>query len=528
MASWTSGPASVGRRAARPVGAGPAGGGHRPARAGAVRRSGGQRQDDDARGSHRLADRHGRRSRDGRGHHVQQASGGRAPASGSTRRSSRSAIAPGAVRVRTFHALGLEILRSAGRPVEPLVDRIAVLRDGRARTLAGPAPAPGRCVLAAQARPRGHGRRGRRGSGRRPDRPGVRGLRARGRAARRARLRRPRRADASRLLEADPALLARWRGRCAHLLVDEVQDVDRSQLRLALLLAAPAHRIFLVGDDDQSIYGWRLADVRRVLELAGSLPGLRRVDLVTNYRCPGPVVERAVRLVEHNRERFAKVVRGPAGATGRLILAPDGADEVDRVGRILDAWPDDDGTRAFLARTNRELLPALVVALERRIPFRADRVATPLERPADRRAPGRGRGHGPGSAAPPARPARARRRRDAPRTHRTSRRRVHPPPAGRRRSSRGPRRTATSTRSSAPSASAGALLADLRTDDAHADAWRRPTRRRASSSTTSPSSGWRPAASRAHARSPTPRTRTGRSRRSAASPTSPGPGRAGR
>jgi DNA helicase-2/ATP-dependent DNA helicase PcrA len=59
---------------------------------------------------------------------------------------------------------------------------------------------------------------------------------------------------ALRRLEADPLLLDRWRSRCAHLLVDEVQDVDASQLRLALLLAAPANRIFLVGDDDQSLY----------------------------------------------------------------------------------------------------------------------------------------------------------------------------------------------------------------------------------------------------------------------------------
>ena len=80
-------------------------------------------------------------------------------------------------------------------------------------------------------------------------------------------------------LEHDAALLGKWRERCMHLLVDEVQDVDRSQLRLALLLAAPANRIFLVGDDDQSIYGWRLADVRRVLAIGASLPGLRRVDL---------------------------------------------------------------------------------------------------------------------------------------------------------------------------------------------------------------------------------------------------------
>ena len=70
-------------------------------------------------------------------------------------------------------------------------------------------------------------------------------------------------------LETDTELRARWRERCAALLVDEVQDVDRSQLRLALYLAAPDNRIFLVGDDDQTIYAWRLADVRRCV------PGIR-------------------------------------------------------------------------------------------------------------------------------------------------------------------------------------------------------------------------------------------------------------
>ena len=289
-------------------------------------------------------------------------------------------VAAGTVRVRTFHALGLEILRSAGRPVEPLVDRGAILREvapnatpadlrrlddtfsrlkldlGVTAEEVAADPEAGPMARAFVAYERAIERLG-----------GLDFDDLVGRAL--------------RLLEADPAVLAHWRGACRDLLVDEVQDVDRSQLRLALLLAAPAHRIFLVGDDDQSIYGWRLADVRRVLELAGALPGLRRVDLVTNYRCPGPVVARAVRLVEHNRERFAKVVRARPGAAGRLLLAPDGADELARVARILDAWPEDDGSRAFLARTNRELLPALVVALERRIPFRADRVATPLDDP---------------------------------------------------------------------------------------------------------------------------------------------------
>jgi superfamily I DNA/RNA helicase len=177
---------------------------------------------------------------------------------------------------------------------------------------------------------------------------------------------------ALRVLRDDAAALAAWRARCATLLVDEVQDVDRSQLDLAVLLAGERRDIFLVGDDDQTIYAWRLADVRRVLDLAGALPGLRRVDLVTNYRCPRPVVERAVRLISGNRERFAKSIRARVGAAGTLVLAPDSGDGLDRARRLLSAWlPAAPGVHAVLARTNAELAPYAAVALERGIPYRA-------------------------------------------------------------------------------------------------------------------------------------------------------------
>jgi len=277
-------------------------------------------------------------------------------------------LAPGAVRIRTFHALGLEILRDAGQPVEPLVDRLAVLR--RIAPGAGPAgwrrldtafsrlkldlgvtadevagdPTPGpiaRAFLDYEAELAAEG-----------------GLDFDDLVAR-----------ALRLLERDGGRLARWRARASELLVDEAQDLDRAQLRLALLLARPADRIFLVGDDDQSIYGWRLADVRRVLGLADALPGLRRVDLVVNYRCPATVVERAVRLIGHNQARFLKTIRAREEAPGPIVLAADASDEPVRMARVLRALPDN-GTHAILARTNRELLPAIAVALEAGVPFR--------------------------------------------------------------------------------------------------------------------------------------------------------------
>jgi superfamily I DNA/RNA helicase len=287
-----------------------------------------------------------------------------------------------AVRVRTFHALAREILASAGRPVEPIADRAAVLAD-----LLGDRAPPAllralddtfsRLKLDAGLDARGVARTmGQSG------RAAARGATRRGRTARAflayeaALTTRGARdfddlvRDAVALLESDAGVRALWHERCGHLLVDEVQDVDRSQLRMALLLAAPEHRLFLVGDDDQTIYAWRLADVRRILGLASDLPGLRRVDLVTNYRCPGPVVKRAVRLVEHNRERFSKRILPRPAAAGTLVLAPDSGDDVARARRLLHHWPPfagsvaSHGRAAVLARTNAELVPFAAAALE--------------------------------------------------------------------------------------------------------------------------------------------------------------------
>ena len=278
-------------------------------------------------------------------------------------------VAAGEVRVRTFHALGLEILRDAGASVEPLVDRITVLR--RVAPEAGPAgwrsldTAISRLKLDLGVTAEEVAADTEAGPVARTFVAYERAIAATGGLDFDDLV-----ARAMRVLAADQALLARWRGRCAHLLVDEAQDLDRAQLRLALLLAAPANRVFFVGDDDQSIYGWRLADVRRVLSLDELLPGLRRVDLEVNYRCPPTVVARAVRLVEHNRERFAKVIRAGPAASGPIVLAPDSDDETARIRRVVERWSADGASWAILARTNRELLPAVTVALDKRLAFR--------------------------------------------------------------------------------------------------------------------------------------------------------------
>ena len=289
-------------------------------------------------------------------------------------------VEPGGVHVQTFHALGREILRHAGVAVDPMVDRAALLAevapwaDEAAILRLDTAISRLKIELGVSADEVAEDPQA--GPVARTFVVYERAIEASGGL------------DFDDLilrsvetLESDDELLGTWRGRCTELLVDEVQDVDRAQLRLALLLAAPANRIFLVGDDDQSIYGWRLADVRRILALEAALPGLRRVDLTVNYRCPARVVERAVRLVEHNGERFDKTIRAGPDAIGRLVLAPDPADETVRLERAIATWPDDGTTRAVLARTNRELLPAVVVAMRLGLPFRAPRIELPLESP---------------------------------------------------------------------------------------------------------------------------------------------------
>ena len=287
----------------------------------------------------------------------------------------------GRVRIRTFHALGLEILREAGEAVQPLVDRDEVLRAVRPDASASERrrldTVLSRFKLDLDVDPAAI------------EQDPQAGVVARTYAAYEAEIRRRGGLDfddlvarSVRVLAGRAEVLSMWRSRCANLLVDESQDLDRAQLRLALLLAAPANRIFLVGDDDQSIYGWRLADVRRLLALADeALPDLTRVDLETNYRCPAVVLERAVRLVEHNVERFAKVIRAGPNAQGKLVLAPSAADEVDRAESVLLSWPDDGATRAVLARTNRELIPAVAAAIRLDMPFRAADLVLPIESP---------------------------------------------------------------------------------------------------------------------------------------------------
>jgi DNA helicase-2/ATP-dependent DNA helicase PcrA len=286
--------------------------------------------------------------------------------------------AAGSVRVRTFHALGREILVDAGVDVTHIVERRVVLDELAGSSLSAQAH---RRLDDAFTRLKLDPERG-------PPADDEEIHRAFDRYQHHLREQGAIDLDdlvalAAPALRADPALLARWHERAAVLFVDEAQDLDRSQLDLALLLTGERRDVFLVGDDDQTIYAWRLADVRRVLGLASRLPGLRRVDLETNHRCAPEVVRRAARLVEQNQERFAKVIRASPRNRGYVSLLPDPGDEVARARYLLSAWlgahPGE--PHAILARTNRELVPYVAVALELGLPFRVSEAGLLLDDP---------------------------------------------------------------------------------------------------------------------------------------------------
>ena len=174
---------------------------------------------------------------------------------------------------------------------------------------------------------------------------------------------------AVRLLEQDPETLARWRQRVSHIMVDEFQDTNFSQLRLVELLAGEDGNIAVVGDDDQSIYKFRGASVANLRRFRKTYPGLSIVRLEENYRSTRQILMPAFRLVGHNPERVRKdVFSEREGPPARLYLAPDRDHEVawcvERIVELLDV----DGAHgaheempageiAVLVRTNAQLRP---------------------------------------------------------------------------------------------------------------------------------------------------------------------------
>jgi DNA helicase-2/ATP-dependent DNA helicase PcrA len=122
---------------------------------------------------------------------------------------------------------------------------------------------------------------------------------------------------------ADPVHRSYIQGRYEHILVDEFQDLNPAQLTLVDLLSRPRRDLFVVGDDDQLIYGWRFADPRGLLEFHERMPrppGSASYTLGTNYRCSTSIVSSAARLISNNAVRAEKQVLARDGAQPGAML----------------------------------------------------------------------------------------------------------------------------------------------------------------------------------------------------------------
>ena len=118
------------------------------------------------------------------------------------------------------------------------------------------------------------------------------------------------------LFAESPQLLEKWRERYTYILIDEFQDINSMQYSLVKLLAEPENNIFAVGDDDQSIYGFRGARPDIMFRFERDFKGCKRILLGVNYRSYSEIIEPAVNLVKHNKKRFAKRLESNAGTGG--------------------------------------------------------------------------------------------------------------------------------------------------------------------------------------------------------------------
>lgn len=162
------------------------------------------------------------------------------------------------------------------------------------------------------------------------------------------------------LLQSDAEVREIEAGKYDHVLVDEYQDTNGSQYRIIKSLAQTHRNLCVVGDDDQSIYGWRGADVTHILNFRNDWPDATVVRLEENYRSSGQILEMANRLIRFNTTRHDKMLIAvrSTGQRPRILQLKDEAEEsnlvVGEIARLLDRGRYEPRDVAILFRTNEQ------------------------------------------------------------------------------------------------------------------------------------------------------------------------------
>ena len=176
------------------------------------------------------------------------------------------------------------------------------------------------------------------------------------------------------LFRKKPEILQGWQKRFQYILIDEFQDINRVQYEVIRMLAAPRYNLFVVGDDDQSIYGFRGAKPELMLYMKQEFPSLRTISLTVNYRSTEFITGAAARVILHNDTRFYKRVQSFRGR-GQNVHVQEVLDEQEEAQYVTEEIQKklDQGIKpgeiAVLFRTAVQTRMISEILSEHRIPF---------------------------------------------------------------------------------------------------------------------------------------------------------------
>ena len=159
--------------------------------------------------------------------------------------------------------------------------------------------------------------------------------------------------DCRDLLSGDQEALSRWQKRFCHILVDEFQDINPIQFDVLRMLAGPEDNLFVVGDDDQAIYGFRGSSPDIMIRFPSYYPGYRKICLDRNYRSTAQIVRAGLRLIGHASKRLDKhiIIPDRQGSDPEIIFFEDEKLQYSMIRHLIRDLPENE-TAAVLVRTN--------------------------------------------------------------------------------------------------------------------------------------------------------------------------------
>lgn len=171
-----------------------------------------------------------------------------------------------------------------------------------------------------------------------------------------------------------PDVLRQWQKKFRYILIDEFQDINRIQYDVIRMLALPENNLYVVGDDDQAIYGFRGAEPELMFRFSEDYPDAKRIILGTNYRSTGNIVANSLKVISHNKKRFSKELKTSAGR-GNCVHVQELKDPAEQAEYIADeiAGRLDSGAAAediaVLFRVHTDIRPVADELVRRKMPI---------------------------------------------------------------------------------------------------------------------------------------------------------------